>query len=184
LTAVTKALHVSALARRALRPAWPWDAGTMPWLVAQTKFACEDNAHFNLVCNKFKCYLPRYRNVRGKISFLFPRYIFIYWPQRWQDLFSVRGISRVLMDGDLPGKVGDEIVDGFRGMQIKGVIQLPRRSERFKRNQRIMATRGSFESQIGLYLGMTAQERELVLFEILGRKVPVEFSNPDILIGL
>ena len=152
----------------------------MTWLVCQTKYGCEDQAHFSLVTAKFKCYLPRYMGKRG-VRLLFPRYIFVGWSDEWRRLYSISGLKHPLMDVDKPAKVQDNVIEAFRSQQKDGIIRLPRREERFKRNTRLGVTRGPFENQIGLYLGMTDQDREIVLFNIIGRKVPVEFADPAVL---
>jgi transcription antitermination factor NusG len=115
------------------------------------------------------------------VRLLFPRYIFVGWSDEWRRLYSISGLKHPLMDVDKPAKVQDNVIEAFRSQQKDGIIRLPRREERFKRNTRLGVTRGPFENQIGLYLGMTDQDREIVLFNIIGRKVPVEFADPDVL---
>jgi transcription antitermination factor NusG len=149
----------------------------MPWFVATAKRDELDVAHYALQIAGNECYLPRYRDKRGMSRPMFSNYIFIKAVHQWRELNFVRGVSRVLMDGDEPGRVADGVVVYFRALQADGMVVLPKKGERFKLNDRVVILRGPFKEQVGLYRGMSVDERLRVLFMFLAGELTVEFED-------
>jgi hypothetical protein len=58
----------------------------------------------------------------------------------------------------------------------RGYIKLPK--ERYLRGQRIQIASGLFQGRFGLYQGMTARQREVVLLDVLN--VRVELATNDL----
>ena len=150
------------------------------WGVLQTEAKRELLAASCLALGGFEVYLPRIKiQDRGRTRkvALFPSYLFarlgVFWYRaRWAD-----GVVRILMSGEQPAKLRDEIVQAIRKRQDNdGFVKLPS-LQRFKRGDQVKIIRGSFEGQIALYDGMSGRDRERVLLELLGQAVPVELPG-------
>jgi len=122
----------------------------------------------------FETYAPReqfVRRIRGhrvKLSrWLFPRYIFVWVTHQWHQLFNTIGVSRVLLNGELPARLPDHFVPTMRTQERNGFIVLPK--HRFKIGQEVHVASGLFRGAKGLYQGMTQHQREIVLIGSLGR---------------
>lgn len=151
----------------------------MSWYVVRTNL-CDDACHSALVAAGFQVYSPRYYDRRHSLRLIFPHYLFVYAVSFWRRLYGVEGVKRVLMSGPEPGRVEDTAIDYFRSLHDAfGAIHLPRKQTRFKPGQRIMAMAGPFKDQIGLYQGMSARDREIVLFSLFGKSIPVEFNREE-----
>ena len=149
----------------------------MTWFLGTAKIGHLDDAHYALVVSGNECYLPRYRNARGTTLPLFSNYIFIKAVHQWRELNFVRGVSRVLMDGDEPGRVKDMVVDKIRSLQTDGIVMLPKKGDRFVVGDKVVILRGPFREQVGFYQGMSLEERLRVLFLFLSGELTVEFDD-------
>lgn len=149
----------------------------MPWFVATAKVGHLDTAHYALIIAGNECYLPRYQNARGVTGPLFSNYIFIKAVHYWRELNFVRGVSRVLMDGEEPGRVKDVVVSLIRSLQTGGIVVLPKKGERFVVGDRVVILRGPFREQVGFYQGMSLDERLRVLFMFLSGELTIEFED-------
>jgi len=87
-------------------------------------------------------------------------------------------VTRLLMSGDQPAQLPEDVVTQIRKREHNGLVKLPTRQ--FKKGQKVRILRGSFQDCIGLYEGMSGKDRERVLLELLGQAVPVELSGSDI----
>jgi transcription antitermination factor NusG len=114
--------------------------------------------------------------VRGhkvqRARYLFPRYLFVWMSERWHDLFRTEYVSKVLLTGDQPAKLPEGWVDKMRASEHNGLIVLPK--HRFRLGQPVLVTGGLFEGARGLYQGMTGQQREIVLLDLLGARVELQ----------
>ena len=94
------------------------------WFVAQSHVHAESKAAMHLGRQDFEVYLPRYRKQRRHArridvvaAPLFPRYLFVsidLGAQRWHSIQSTIGITRLVGNGDEPGMVSPEIIEGLR----------------------------------------------------------------------
>lgn len=150
----------------------------MNWAVIQTEAQREHAVRLLLMRAGFETYLPRTR-VRNRITPLFAGYLFVRLPPRclWFVLWTPH-VIRLLMSGDQPAKISEEIVSQIQKREHNGLVRLPIR--RLRKGEKIRILRGSFEGQIGLYDGMSGRDRERVLLELLGQHVPVELPGKDV----
>jgi transcription antitermination factor NusG len=148
------------------------------WAVAQTETQREHLARTFLMRQEFETYMPRIKR-RGIVQPLFPTYLFFRYQDRWYDVRWSIGITRVLMDGERPARLSDEIVASIQRREIGGIVVLPR-APRLRMGQPVRVLRGSFESLVGVYDGMVGRDRERILLDLLGRKVPVILSGRDV----
>jgi transcription antitermination factor NusG len=75
----------------------------MPWFVVTSRQQKERTAFDSLIAENFEAYQPRYkehyykgRHRRYRIAFLFGRYIFVKFDDRWSDVRKVRGVCNVV----------------------------------------------------------------------------------------
>jgi transcriptional antiterminator RfaH len=142
------------------------------WTVVQTEPRREHTACYWLQRAGFQTYLPRIETAR-KPQPLFPNYVIIQIVSRWYAARWTTGVHRVLMSGDQPVRLKDDIVQSLRSREINGLVRLPQ-IPLLKPGDRVRIIHGSFEGRIALYQGMSAHQRQRVLLELLGQFVPVE----------
>ena len=107
---------------------------------------------------------------------LFPRYLFVSVDtanQRWHAIRSTIGITRLVTRGNLPADVPPSIIEGLKRREdANGLIPLEQRP-RFASGDKIRVRDGAFCDALGLFEGMSGQERVAILLDLLGRKVRV-----------
>ena len=149
------------------------------WSVVQTEAQKEHTVRLLLMRANFETYLPRIK-VRSRIALLFPTYLFVrirdqfFYPVMWTP-----HVRRLLLAGDQPARLPDEVIMDIRKREKAGFVRLPQRSNLLKQGQKIRISNGSFSGHIGIYDGMSGKERARVLLELLGRKVSVELKESD-----
>lgn len=148
------------------------------WAVAQTETRREHIARQFLMRAGFVTYCPRIKR-QGSIVPLFPSYLFIQIESAWYQARWSVGIRKILMSGEAPAHMADDIIDAIRGREIDGLVTLPR-APRLKPGQKVRVVRGSFEGLVGIYDGMSGIDRERILLDLLGRKVQVTLAGRDV----
>jgi transcriptional antiterminator RfaH len=148
------------------------------WWVIQAEAQREPMVRLLLMRHGFETYLPRIK-LRSRISLLFPTYLFVRTADRWYPILWTAHVIRLLMSGDKPACLKEEIITSIRKREVGGFVKLPI-PRRLKPGQRVQIINGSFQGQIGLYEGMSGHDREKVLLELLGQVVPVELPCRDI----
>jgi transcription antitermination factor NusG len=150
----------------------------MTWAVVQTEAQREHVVRLLLMRIQHETYLPRIK-VRGRIVPLFPNYVFVRCVARqWYPILWTPHVIRLLMAGDRPAQLSEEVVSQIRKREHNGIVKLP--SRQFRKGQKVQITRGSFKGYIGLYEGISGKDRQRILLELLGQTVPVELSEKDI----
>jgi len=137
----------------------------------------------------FESYLPQTKSRKGgktRIAPLFPGYIFVRIIDQWYPVRWTIGVLRILMAGDEPARLADQVVDSIRRREVGGFVKLPSAIKRGPLNpgQKVRILTGSFQGHVGLYDGQSPQERERVLLNLLGRRVPVVLAKDDRLAAL
>lgn len=158
----------------------------MGWGVAMTQPNCEVRADEHLTRQGFQTYLPRFKSttaLRGRkivqSKILFRNYIFVNIADRWKSIFGTRGVSTLLMNGDKPSTVSDELIRRLKSQEQNGLIILPA-GKRFHRGQSVKVLSGQFQGLLGLYDGMSASDREIVLLRMFGRLTRVQIAASDL----
>jgi transcriptional antiterminator RfaH len=150
------------------------------WAVVQAEAQREHAARLLLMRHGFETYMPRIK-IRNRISLLFPTYVFVRVIDRWYPILWTAHVIRLLMAGDRPACLKDEIIATIRKRETsEGFVKLPLPNRQLKPGQKVRVISGSFNGQIGLYEGQTSRDRERVLLELLGQAVPVELPSKDI----
>lgn len=154
-------------------------------IVSQPSF--EAVAAEQAVRQQFDVWFPRLRRVvskRGKravvIRPLFPRYLFVRMTDDWRKLFSLRGVASLLLRGEKPAIVTDEIIDELKLRCDEAGFYRLAAGERFADRQSVTVKRGPFAGLVGLYAGPSHQ-REAALFTLLGSVRRIEFVHGDLI---
>jgi len=142
------------------------------WAVAQTEPQREHIARVWLMRLGYETYAPRVRLRRGRVVRLFPTYIFARVSLAWYPILWTPGIIRLLMAGDAPARLPEIEIQRIKRREVGGFVRLPRRRPFI--GQQVRIVKGSFEGRMALYAGMSGDERERVLLELLGQMVSVE----------
>ena len=115
------------------------------------------------------------RKIMG-VSQLFPAYVFVlivsgWWNARWSP-----GVVRLVMDGELPARVTDQVIAEIRSRERNGFVELPK-PRGFVPGMRVRVVGGPLHEQIGLLAALRPHERVLVLLHLLGGERPVELGT-------
>lgn len=156
------------------------------WYVAHTQPHGEAKAAAHLSRQGFSVYLPRYlkrrrhaRRVETVPTPLFPRYLFVnidMGTQRWRAIQSTVGITHLVCNGDSPAAVHEGVIDALKRREdCVGFIYLGQRSH-FRSGDKVRVQDGAFAETLGLFEGMTDNERVTILLDLLGRKVRVSLN--------
>jgi transcriptional antiterminator RfaH len=153
------------------------------WYVAQTHPRAEAKAAAHLGRQGFSVYLPRYlkrrrhaRRIETVAAPLFPRYLFVavdMATQRWRAVQSTIGVMQLVCNGDEPAAIHSRIIEGLKSRESDlGFIHLDQR-QKFRPGDKLRVIDGVFCDTLGLFEGMTDNERVTILLDLLGRKVRV-----------
>ena len=156
----------------------------MDWIVARTEPQREQTARRFLELAGFSVYIPVIRERRAKggrriVQFrpLFPSYALIALENgRWWDARWSIGVAAIIMSGDEPARLSDQIVDEIRGRERNGAVELPRR-DGFKPGDPVKILQGPLQGLCGLYQRQRPHERVLVLLTLLGGAQRVELAR-------
>jgi transcriptional antiterminator RfaH len=132
--------------------------------------------------------LQSVRAVRRAVP-VFPYYLMVRVDDRrsdWRALCSTRGVSYMLMDGERPGVVRDDVVEDLRRLSEDNddgyYHDASQEAPRFKPDSVVLGTRGLFQDHFGTYKGLAGNraERVRVLFKILGKDAEFEVNAVDL----
>ena len=157
--------------------------GDERWFLVHTQPKSESRAELHLGWQGFRTHFPTIqktirhaRQLRTVRAPLFPRYLFVLFDiatQPWRPIRSTIGVNHLVCQGESPASVCHGVVDGLKGREDeKGFIKLIN-PLRFVRGDQVRVLDGVFSNWVGLFEGMTDEERVTVLLELLGRKVRV-----------
>jgi hypothetical protein len=100
----------------------------MSWFVARTEPQREQTARRFLELGGFSVYIPvvRERDRRRVVRFrpLFPAYCFISFRDgRWWDARWTVGVAALIMAGDGPAQLGDQVIDELKSRERNGAVE-------------------------------------------------------------
>lgn len=159
------------------------------WIVA-TVFHTE-RAEAHLLNQGFETYVPRYTElvaVRGvllnRTQRLFPGYLFVRMTPAWHAVLGTRGVRSVLMCAGAPDIMPERSYLLLRSREGNdGLIALDPISAEFDAGDRVRVVGGMMHNRIGVYQGMDAAARHVVLFKLLGRTVAKAVGTQESLIA-
>jgi transcriptional antiterminator RfaH len=150
----------------------------MTWWVVQTESQREHVVRVLLMRARYETYIPRTKH-RGRISPLFPSYLFVRVAEQWYPVRWTDHVVRLLMSGDRPAQLPEAVMTRIRKREIGGFIKLPA-PPRLRKGQPVRVIRGSFEGLLAIHQGMSSRERVWVLLNLMGQQVPVELPSRDL----
>lgn len=155
------------------------------WSVLRTHPNCEKMAIRNLENQDFSYYQPKLlerklrqrRWVNVEIP-LFPNYLFVQIASRWACLNNTHGVAALLMVGNNPAVVQDNVISSLRSREINGFIKLP--TDRLAVGDKVRIQTGPFAQQLALVDRMSAKERQKILLSLLDNKIKVLVDERDV----
>ena len=151
------------------------------WCVVYTQPRGETKALEHLSRQGYCAYLPRYRTLvsharrrRVVLRPLFPRYLFAgvdHPSMRWRPILSTLGVADVVRAGDEPVPVPSEVVAAIRERERAGNFDRLNHQHSLRPGEFVRVTTGAFEDMVGRLIDLRAQDRVVVLLELLGRAV-------------
>jgi len=161
----------------------------MNWYLIHTKPRQERCALDNLQWQGYECYFPTMPAERirlGKLGVLdqalFPRYLFVRLgqgpaAQSWIPIRSTKGVSRLVTFGTTPAKVDDALIALLRNQEA--LVQAnPDRL--FKPGERVRITATPFVDIEGIYQMTDADQRVMVLIELMSKPVKIHLAPSDL----
>ena len=127
-------------------------------------------------------YLPRFKNLRGRIAPLFPGYLFTPAIEFWSSISNTVGVRTLLMAGDHPAIIPGKVIASWRDKERHGLVQLPP-PPRFRVGEKLTILRGSLKYREVVHAGMVGRDRERVLIEMLGQHVSIIVPSADLASG-
>jgi transcriptional antiterminator RfaH len=134
----------------------------------------------------FETFVPRIRvkvGAQWRTTPLFGCYFFVRVVDRWRILERTMGVLNVVKFGASPARCPDEEIAAlFARADPDGIVRLAARPA--GPSARLLApgapveiADGPFRGLSAVYAGQSAQERELVLINLLGRQTPVKIAT-------
>jgi transcriptional antiterminator RfaH len=151
------------------------------WTVAQLQPNRDRLALHCLGLAGFEVYQPRlreYRRERPRESALFPGYAFVVIKLQWLAARWCPGVTRLVMDGIVPARVPDPVIEEIRSRERNGAVELPQR--RLQCGDRVKILAGPFRGHLAMYAGMSGPERVTVLLQILGGQQRATLAQRDV----
>jgi len=147
------------------------------WFVVQTNPQREGFVEERL--KSLGPYLPRFKNIKGRIEPLFRNYIFVPAIPEVRWITSTVGVRNLLMAGDHPALVPAKIIASWRDKERHGLVQLPP-PPRFHPGQKLTILRGSLRYREVIHAAMVGKDRERVLISMLGQHVSIIVASADL----
>jgi transcriptional antiterminator RfaH len=147
------------------------------WFVVQCNPQREGYAAENLI--EHQTYFPQFKNPAGRIRPLFPSYLFVVATPYWSEIKNALGVRTILMNGDKPAKLPNEVIASWRDREQNGLVQLPP-APRFRQGERLVVMRGTLRHRVVIHTGMSSQDREAVLIDMLGAMVKINIATDDL----
>lgn len=163
-----------------------------PWYVAHTKLRQEQVACDNLARQGYGVYLPRIRvlkRLRGRqqpqFDPLFPRYLFFQPGSVDHSIAPVRstlGVTTIVRFGKNPAIMRPEILKGIRDFEARRNQADDQKISPFQPGERVRIAEGPLAGMEGL-ISDVAQERVIVLMQLLGQDTRVSVSHHQLLVA-
>lgn len=147
------------------------------WLVIRIKPQQYEKAAENIRNQRTEFYCPRIltrspATRRPRVEPMFPGYAFARPPaEEWLYLKSTRGVQDVLLStGERPAHVPPEQIAEIQAREGgDGIVKLEQ--HHFRMGERVFIEEGPMTGLLGVYDGMSSQDRVFVLLGVLGRLV-------------
>ena len=158
------------------------------WYLVYSKPRQECCSLENLERQGFECFLPliSVEKLRRKVIVvlqepLFPRYLFIRLDasqegRSWNPIRSTTGVSRLVIFGQVPAKVDDQLVETIRSSVSDASV----RQRHFEPGEIVRINDGPFAGLEAVYQMPDGEARVMVLIDILSKKVSLSVEPPSL----
>ena len=113
---------------------------------------------------------------------LFPGYIFIYLDkhnENWSPIRSTKGVINFVRFGLNFAQVPEHIIEYIRVNQANSEEKLKKLSK-FKKGDKVQITDGVFKNCIAIFESFKAQDRVLLLMNLLGQQQTINISLKEL----
>ena len=158
------------------------------WHLLMTKPREDERAESHLLNQDYELFRPMIRQFKIKggkqepvIEPLFPRYLFIRLDDlmsNWSRIRSTRGVAKMVRFTDMPAKVPDSLIEALRSQCVQDNI-IDTTEEKpfvFEKGDVIEITEGSFRGITAFIKEQIAEDRVLLLLNLLGKEQELEMS--------
>lgn len=148
------------------------------WYLLQCKPRQDARALVNLQNQNYRLFCPQIARIRtigstqaAQPEPLFPGYLFINIAaeDNWAPLRSTRGVSRLVSFDNKPAQVPDTIIAGLQER-----CRQPETPKLPARGDSVRITQGPLDMLEGIFLTMDAQQRVVILIQLLSRQQQVQ----------
>ena len=157
------------------------------WYVVYTQANSEQLAVQHLARQGFQTLLPTYKCLRSHARRrevvrrpLFPRYLFVALDpteQRWRPILSTVGVSDLVRLGSKPSPLPLGLAEEITERAAVGEFDRLSPLEGLRKGDDVEVLDGPFADMVGRFIGLTDNERVLVLLDFLGRQVKATLSR-------
>jgi transcriptional antiterminator RfaH len=139
-----------------------------------------------LALKKFETYYPRIqiqrrvgRNIGTRTEPLFRGYSFVRIFEQWHEAHWAPGVISLILDGERPARVPDQIIDRIKAQEVNGLVVLPK-VPGLKRGDKVRIVHGALIGNLAIYEGMRGRQRVEVLLTFLGSQQRITLPWKDI----
>jgi transcriptional antiterminator RfaH len=111
---------------------------------------------------------------------LFPGYAFVAIELQWWKAQRTPGVLRLVLDGEHPAHVPDNVIEAIRKCEVNGFVQLPKPRGEFERGDKVRVIHGALSGHLAVFEGMKPRERVEVLLTLLGSQRTIELPRTSI----
>ena len=162
----------------------------MEWYVVHTKVNKEFVSEKNLQRQGVRTYLPKYKKIvshaRKKnivTKPLFPRYMFIKFnlnTHNWSFINNTFGVSKIITMNDTPVKISEKFISNIKSNEdIEGLVNTIALSSK-NIGEEVEILDGIFKGYIGVFQGLTKDNRANILLNLLGKEIALSMRTLDL----
>ena len=155
------------------------------WYVVHTQPRTEIQVVNHLERQGYQVFCPRYcrtvrhaRRAKSVLAPLFPNYVFVRLDvsrDHWRSINGTRGVVRLLMQGETPQPVPNDVINGLRARtRANGTFDW---TPNLKVGGSVRIINGPFTEFLGTLQSLNAAGRVQVLLDLLGRSVSVALRS-------
>jgi len=160
------------------------------WYLVMAKPKQDEIAEWNLQQQNYEVYRPKIwlrKKRRGAFvsveESLFPRYLFVHLcdeNQNWSPIRSTKGVLQIVRFGLQPARVDDALIESIRARESIATQHIEE-ANRLKKGQKVKVQEaGAFYGIEGLFQCYDADQRVIILMNLLGSQQPISLPKDSI----
>jgi len=151
------------------------------WYLLKTKSRHENVATKNLENQGYHVYCP-YAEINKKYVVLFPGYLFIYLDkesQNWSPIRSTKGVLNLVRFGLHFAKIPKSVIEFIKINELATAEKI-KNLNKFKKGDKVQITDGVFKNCNAIFESFKAQDRVLLLMNLLGQQQTISVSRKSL----